>query len=162
MNKRTSSVRVGATMLVVLWAAACASAVRRPEIELIGLRVGGVGLRGATLIAELDVDNRNGFDIATDSIAYQLMANTASSGAEQWQPVLQRTHTQRIVIEEERTTRVEIPIQFDYGDLSGAARTILERGMLNYRLVGNAYITEPVRRTIPFSRTGSLSLTQAR
>ncbi len=162
MMKRMSSIGVGSAMLVVLLAAACASAVRRPEIELIGVRVGGVGLRGATLIADLDVKNQNGFDIATDSIAYQLLANTASSGAEQWQPLLQRTHTQRIVIEEDRTTRVEIPIQFDYGDLSGAARTILERGMLNYRLVGNAYVTDPIRRTIPFSRTGSVSLTQAR
>ena len=162
MMKRMSSIGVGSAMLVVLLAAACASAVRRPEIELIGVRVGGVGLRGATLIADLDVKNQNGFDIATDSIAYQLLANTASSGAEQWQPLLQRTHTQRIVIEEDRTTRVEIPIQFDYGDLSGAARTILERGMLNYRLVRNAYVTDPIRRTIPFSRTGSVSLTQAR
>lgn len=145
----------------VLLAGACASSVRRPEIVLNSIRVGGVGLRGATLVAELDINNQNDFDIATDSITYELFANTSSSG-EEWEPVLRRTYAQRIVVEEDEVTRVEIPIEFNYTDLSGAARTILDRGMLNYRLVGNAYVTDPVRRTIPFSRTGSVSLTGAR
>jgi LEA14-like dessication related protein len=153
--------KLGFAVLVVLQTAACAS-VKRPEIELIGVRVGGVGLRGATLIAELDVNNRNDFEITSDSISYQLLANTASSGTEQWQPVLQRTHTQRIVINEDDITRIEIPIEFNYTDLSGAARSILERGVFNYRLVGNAFVTEPLRRTIPFSRNGSVSLTSVR
>ena len=158
--KRVSSTRLGLAMLVVLVAAACAS-VRRPEIQLNTIRVGGVGLRGATLIAELDINNQNDFDIATDSITYQLFANTATNG-ETWEPVLQRTYAQRIVIAEDKITRVEIPIDFNYSELTGAARTILDRGMLNYRLVGNAYLTEPARRTIPFSRTGSVSLSGAR
>ena len=84
--KRMSRATAGLAVLAVLLASACAT-VKRPEIELIGVRVGGVGLRGATLIAELDVNNPNGFEITTDSIAYQLLANTAGSGAEQWQPV---------------------------------------------------------------------------
>ena len=160
-RKRMGRATVGLALLAVLFSSACAS-VKRPEIELIGVRVGGVGLRGATLIAELDVNNPNGFEITTDSIAYQLLANTAASGTEQWQPVLQRTHTERIVIDQDDITRVEIPIEFNYSDLSGATRAILERGMLNYRLVGSAYVTEPVRRAIPFSRTGSVSLTSVR
>ncbi|HEY0674553.1 MAG TPA: LEA type 2 family protein [Longimicrobiales bacterium] len=138
----------------------CAS-VRRPEIELTGVRVGGIGLRGASLIAELDINNQNDFDIETDSIAYRLFANTSSDGST-WEPVLQRTMTQRILIEEDKTTRVEIPIEFNYSELSGAARTIIDRGILNYRIEGQAFMREPMRRTIPFTKTGSVSLSGAR
>jgi LEA14-like dessication related protein len=135
--------------------------VRAPEVNLASVRVGGIGLRGASLIAELDIENENDFDIETDSITYQLFANTASTG-ENWQSVLQRSYTQRIVIAEDKVTRVEIPIDFNYSDFSGAARTIIDRGMLNYRIQGQAFVREPLRRTVPFTKTGSVSLTGAR
>lgn len=159
--KQFNGMKLGLVLLAAMVATSCASAVRRPEIELAGIRVAGIGLKGASLVADLDIDNPNDFDIETDSITYQLFANTSSDG-ESWQPVLQRTYSQRIVVAEEKTTRVEIPIDFNYSDLSGAARTILDRGMLNYRIQGNAYLREPLRRTIPFSRTGNVSLTGAR
>ncbi len=159
--KRMNSAKLTMLVLAALIGTSCASSVRRPEIELTGIRVAGIGLRGASLIADLDINNQNDFDIETDSITYQLFANTAASG-EDWQPVLQRTYAQRILVEEDKITRVEIPIDFDYRDLSGAARAIIDRGMLNYRIQGNAFVREPLRRTIPFSRTGNVSLTGAR
>ncbi len=158
---RKNGMKAGLLLLAVVLASSCASAVRRPEIELTAIRVGGIGLRGASLIADLNINNKNDFDIETDSITYQLFANTSSSG-ENWQPILQRTYTQRIVIAEDKITRVEIPIDFNYTDLSGAARTILDRGMLNYRIQGNAFVREPLRRTIPFTKTGNVSLSGAR
>lgn len=151
---------VWGVLLLSVLASACAS-VRRPEIELTAVRLGGIGLRGASLIAELDINNQNDFDIETDSIAYRMFANTSSDGST-WEPVLQRTFTQRIVIEEDKTTRVEIPIEFNYSELSGAARTIIDRGILNYRIEGQAFMREPLRRTIPFTKTGSVSLSGAR
>lgn len=147
--------------LLAVGMAGCASAVRRPEIELAGIRVGGIGLRGASLIAELDISNPNDFTIETDSIAYQLFANTSSTGDE-WKPVLQRTYAQRIVIPEDERTRVEIPIEFNYSEMTGAARSILDRGTFNYRIQGNAYVREPLKRTIPFTKSGNVSLSGAR
>jgi LEA14-like dessication related protein len=142
-------------------AGACAGSVKRPEIELAGLRLGGIGLRGASLIAELDINNPNDFTIETDSVAYQLFANTSADG-DSWQPVLQRTYAQRIVIPEDEKTRVEIPIEFNYSEMSGAARSILDRGTFNYRIQGNAYVREPLKRTIPFTKSGNVSLSGAR
>ena len=103
----------------------------------------------------------NDFTIETDSITYQLFANTSSEG-DTWQPVLQRTYAQRIVIPEEERTRVEIPIEFNYSEMSGAARSILNRGTFNYRIQGNAYVREPLKRTIPFTKSGNVSLSGAR
>ncbi len=153
--------KAGMLFTAVLVASSCSSAVRRPEIELAGIRVAGIGLRGASLVADLDINNKNDFDIETDSIVYRLFANTASSG-ESWQPILQRSYTQRIVIAEDKITRVEIPIEFNYSDFSGAARSVIDRGTLNYRIEGQAFVREPLRRTIPFTKTGIVSMTGAR
>jgi LEA14-like dessication related protein len=122
--------------------------------------VAGIGLRGASLVADLDINNQNDFSIETDSIAYRLFASTSGDGT--WQPLFQRTYTQRIVIPEDQRTRIEIPIEFNYSDLSGAARSLLDRGTFNYRIEGNAFVREPTRRTIPFTKTGNVSLQGAR
>jgi LEA14-like dessication related protein len=159
--KRNSRLMMALALAATTMFAACASAVRRPEIELAGVRVGGIGLRGASLIAELDINNPNDFTIETDSISYELFANTSSDG-ETWQPVLQRTYAQRIVIPEDERTRVEIPIEFNYSEMSGAARSVLNRGTFNYRIKGNAYVREPLKRTIPFTKSGNVSLSGAR
>jgi LEA14-like dessication related protein len=152
---------LGVVALAVVVAAGCFGHVKRPEVTLSGVRVGGVGLRGASLIADLDISNQNDVDIETDSIAYELFASTPSDNGN-WSSILKRTYTQRIKIEEDRTTRVEIPIDFDYSDLAGPARSILDRGTFNYQLRGNVYLREPLRKTLPFTKTGNVSLSGAR
>jgi LEA14-like dessication related protein len=147
--------------LLATVAAGCIGRVRRPEVVLNSVRVAGIGLRGASLIAELDINNQNDFDIETDSIKYQLFANTSGDGST-WSPVLQRTYAQRILIKEEQTTRVEVPIEFNYSDLSGAARAILDRGTFNYQIKGDVFVREPLKRTMPFTKTGNVSLQGAR
>ena len=151
---------LAAVMLAVV-AAGCIGRVRKPEVTLNSVRVAGIGLRGASLIAELDINNPNDFTIETDSIRYQLFANTSGDGTS-WAPVMERTFSQRVVIDEDKTTRVDIPIDFNYADLSGAARSILDRGTFNYQLRGNVFVREPMRRTIPFTHTGNVSLQGAR
>ena len=147
--------------LLAAMVAGCIGRVRRPEVVLNAVRVAGIGLRGASLIAELDINNQNDFDIETDSITYELFANTSGDGTS-WSPMLQRTYAQRILIREEQTTRVEVPIEFNYSDLSGAARAILDRGTFNYQIRGNVFVREPLRRTMPFTKTGNVSLQGAR
>ena len=143
----------------LLFIAACGS-VRAPSVELNTVRVAGIGIRGASLIAELDIHNTNDFTIETDSITYQLLGNTGSEG--EWSPLLQRTLAQRIVLEEDRMTRVEIPIEFTYRELGPAASAIIDRGSFNYRIQGQVFVREPLRRTMPFTKSGSLSLAGSR
>lgn len=152
--------KVLSLLAVVVVAGACAH-VQKPEVELTGVRVAGVGLKGASLIADLDIRNANDFGIETDSIVYELFASTPDANGG-WSRVLQRSYTQRIKIRENRTTKVEVPIDFNYTDVQGAARSILDRGTFNYRLDGNVYLREPVRRKMPFTRTGNVSLSGVR
>ncbi|MGQ0814462.1 MAG: hypothetical protein ACT4O1_08340, partial [Gemmatimonadota bacterium] len=61
--------------------AACSSAVKQPEVTLANIGVGGIGLRGATIIAELEIANPNDFDIETDSIVYEFEAANPSEAS---------------------------------------------------------------------------------
>lgn len=146
-------------LITAVLLAGCLGSVKKPEVVLQDIRVGGIGVRGASLIAELDIRNANDFDIETDSITYELFAANAQG---EWDRMLTRSYTQRIQIDENRTTRVEIPIDFNYSDLSGAGRTLLDRGSLNYRIQGQVFVREPLRRTMPFTKTGSVSLSGVR
>ena len=140
---------------------ACSGAVRAPEITLTSIDVAGIGLRGASLIANLEIANPNDFDIETDSIVYELEAANASD-AGSYTRVSQGTVTERIKVDDNNRTRVEIPIEFAYSSLSGAMRSIMDRGTFNYRVRGTAFVREPLRRTVPFTKTGNLSLAGAR
>lgn len=152
---------ITAVALAAVGLTGCLGGVKKPEVVLSDIRVAGVGLRGASLIAELDIRNANDFDIETDSITYELFSSTPDNSGG-WTRVLQRTYTQRITIDENRTTRVDVPIDFNYSDLEGAGRAILDRGTFNYRIQGNVFVREPLRRTMPFSKTGNVSLSGVR
>jgi LEA14-like dessication related protein len=147
--------------LLGVLAAACIGRVRAPIVELTGIRFGGIGLRGATLIAQLDIDNPNDFSIETDSITYEFEASNPSE-TENWTPVTKGTNTQRIRIDEERKTAVEVPIELSYSGLTGPVRSIMDKGTFNYRVRGKVFLREPLRRTLPFSEKGNLSLVGAR
>lgn len=135
---------------------ACAH-VQKPEVELTGVRVAGVGLKGASLIADLDVRNPNDMTAQTDSIVYELYASTPNQNGG-WTRILQSSYGSPISLRSNNTTRVEVPIDFNYADMQGPARAILDRGTFNYRLQGNVYLRSPVRRILPFNKTGNVSL----
>lgn len=152
---------LGAALTVTVFIAACSSAIKQPEISLASLSVGGIGLRGATLVAHVDIRNPNSFDLETDSITYELEAASAND-PNSWARVSQGVVTERIKVDDHGRTTVEIPIEFNYSSLSGAMRSIVDRGTFNYRVRGNAFVREPLRRSVPFSKTGNLSLSGAR
>jgi LEA14-like dessication related protein len=113
------------------------------------------------MIAELNIKNPNSFDIETDSISYELEASDPGN-ATNWSRVSLGTYNQRVRIDEGDATEVEIPIEFSYAGLSGAASGIIDRGTFNYRIRGNVFVREPLRRTVPFSKNGNVSLAGAR
>lgn len=157
MNTRLSLV-VG---MLALAGAGCSKMVRQPEVTLAGVKIGGIGLRGGTIVAEIDIKNPNSFEIESDSITY--VFEVAQSGENTaWSPFTQGSYTQRLRVDDGDVTRVEIPIEFNYSAFSGALRSIMDRGTFNYRVTGRVFVREPLERTIPFSKSGNLSLAGSR
>ena len=110
--KRTRALIVPA----LLFAAACSSAVRQPEVRLESMRVGGIGLRGGTLYAQVHIGNPNGFEIETRSVTYDLQVEHPDS-AGRWVSFSPGTVEDPIRVGGKSSTVVEIPIQFRYDDL---------------------------------------------
>jgi LEA14-like dessication related protein len=148
-------------LLALLPLAACASAVRQPEVQLDGVRVGGIGLRGGTLYALVNVRNPNGFDLETRSLTYDLqVAHPDSAG--RWITFSQGTLDEPIRVRSNRSTVIEVPVQFRYDDMGGAVRSILDTGTFNYRVRGDVRLSEPFGRTFPYAHSGVVSLTGVR
>ncbi|MEX0907220.1 MAG: LEA type 2 family protein [Gemmatimonadota bacterium] len=146
-----------AALLLVLPLAACSSVVQQPEVRLEGIRVGGIGLRGGTLYAMVHITNPNGFDIATESLTYDLQVPDPDE-AGGWLSFSQGTITERISVDENSSTVVEVPVPFRYEDMGGALRAIMDTGTFNYRVSGDVRLAEPFGRTIPYTKSGVVSL----
>jgi LEA14-like dessication related protein len=146
---------------ILLLAAACSSAVRQPEVRLESMRVGGIGLRGGTLYAQVYVGNPNGFDLQTRSLTYDMQVEHPDS-AGRWVSFSQGTMDEPIRVRGNSSTVIEVPIQFRYDSLGGAFRSILDTGTFNYRVRGDVRLSQPFGRTIPYSKTGIVSLAGVR
>ena len=131
--------------------------VHAPDVELTDVRFAGIGLHGITLIAELGIENPNGFAIEADSISFELeAANPERRGA--WSRVTSGTKRERFRVEEHDTAKAAVPIQFAYSDLGAPVRAMLDKGTLDYRVSGHVWVRRPLPVPVPFSHTGSVSL----
>jgi LEA14-like dessication related protein len=149
-----------AALALGLSAAACAGP-QQPEVRLEGIRVGGLGLRGGTLIAQVLVRNPNGFDLETSALNYNLqVAHPTDPG--QWVRFAEGSYDERLRVEARSSRILEVPIQFRYDDVGGAFRSILDTGSFNYRVTGDVRLSAPISRTFPFSRTGTVAMDGAR
>jgi LEA14-like dessication related protein len=150
-----------ALFLLALTLGACSRAVRQPEVRLEGVRVGGVGLRGGTIYAQVLVTNPNGFDLETEQLTYDLQVADPKD-ASQWISFSKGVIDERIRIDDHDSKVIEVPIQFRYDDFGGALRSIIDTGTFNYRVTGGVKLTGPLGRTIPFSKTGIVSMAGVR
>lgn len=148
-------------LLLATSASACSSAVRQPEVRLESVSIGGVGLRGATLYADVHVSNPNSFALETRALTYDLQLPDPED-ANGWVSFAKGTVDERVRVGSNSSTIIKIPIQFRYDDADGAIRSIMDTGTFNYRVRGDVRLTEPFGRTIPFTKTGVVSLSGIR
>lgn len=144
-------------VVALLFAAACASVFREPDIELRGIRLGGIGLRGATVVALLHVENPNSFGLRTDSLTYDLELRDRDA-SDDWLRLATGTIGQRLEVDGNSEQLLEIPIEFSYSDLGPAVRSLLDRGTFDYRVSGRVQVSEPIRRLVPYRKSGRVTL----
>jgi LEA14-like dessication related protein len=146
-------------MLAVMALGACTKAVfRQPEVSLAGVRVGGVGLKGGLIYVQLHVANPNGYTLRASRLTYDFTLKDTNAPVETWAKLAQGNVDQDIRVGGHSATTIEIPIEFDYSGAGGAIKSVLDRGTMNYRVTGSVGVTEPISRTIPFHKTGVVSL----
>ena len=131
--------------------------VTPPTVEVTSVRLGSIGLRGATLVADLSIENPNDFDIETDSIAFDLEARDQGERTG-WTPLTSGTLREPVRIASRGRAEVQVPAELSFSRLSAPMRSVIEMGSFNYRITGTLSIQEPRPTTAPFSQTGNISV----
>lgn len=160
-----SSVRAALLLLAVLVLSSCGSfGFRQPEVTLDGVQLGGLGLRGGTLLVNLRVVNPNRFALNAQQLRYDLfLGDSEEAGDTTWIDFASGTYTEPFSVAARDTATVQIPVEFTYSGLGGAASSILRSGSFDYRASGTVDVQTPLgTRTVPFRKKGTVAMMAAR
>jgi LEA14-like dessication related protein len=142
---------------LVLCLSACAglglgSAVRQPDVDVVGAELTRADLNGADVLFEFEVDNQNGFGLVLDGLAYRLRLND--------EPLLNGNQDRRTEIAAKTESRVNLPITLRYSDVVRALETLNDREDPTYELQADFRFAVPVigSLTVPVTKRGRLSL----
>lgn len=157
MTRRTMLVAVLALMTI---AAGC-TGFRKPIIELEGIELGSVGLSGGTVLVNVRVENPNPVGFRAEQVRYELFLRGPgeTTGEQGWERLTSGVYEEDIVIRANETRTVQVPVEFRLSDLGPVAQSVLRTGRFNYRVTGDVQVRAAgSRRTVPFRKTGSMSL----
>lgn len=153
--------RLGALLVLVTLLAACGGRVfKQPQVTLDNVQIGGLGLRGGTLLVNLRVVNPNAFALNADRLAYDLaLANPGEESDSAWIDFASGTHEESFSVASGDTATVQVPVDFTYAGLGGAANALLRNGTFGYRAKGSVDVRTPLGTyAVPFSKRGTVTL----
>lgn len=159
MNR--SMPRLLAACLAVLLLAGCASSFfRQPEVSLQGVQLGGLGLRGGTLLVNLRVVNPNRFALNAEGLRYDLaLGDPDQDGDTTWVDFAAGRYDEAFSVSAHDTADVQIPVEFSYSGIGSAASSILRSGTFRYRAHGEVNVSTAFgRREVPFTKRGTVML----
>ncbi|HEX2091948.1 MAG TPA: LEA type 2 family protein [Longimicrobiaceae bacterium] len=137
---------------------------REPRVELESVQLGGLGLRGGTLLVSLVVENPNGFSLTAESLSYNLaVRDSETPGDTAWIDFATGTYNRPFTVGAGETETVQIPVEFAYSGLGGAAASILRAGTFDYRASGTVDVQTPIgSRAVPFRKRGTVTMAGVR
>ncbi len=145
--------RIVIVAVVALIGAGCASRgasrppFHRPSIQLQDVRMAGVGLTGGGMDVVLDVHNPNAYELHSPRVRYRLFVDDVQLAT--------GNYVADIVVGPRDSARVRVPVSLSYAQLGQASRAVLNRGTLDYRVVGDITVRTPHgRRTSSYDRMG--------
>ncbi len=143
---------LGAVTMVVT--AGCATLGRRafsePVVTFEDVRLRSLGVSGGNIEVVLNVYNPNGFRLDATQLTYNVYADSVLLG--------QGLIDERFTVQSRDSTRVSLPISFNFAGLGAAGRQIWERGSVDYRVRGDVRVGTPAGQfTVPYDRRGQFS-----
>lgn len=143
-----------AAFMVAGVTAACATLGRQsfkePVVTLRNVRVNGLGFNGGSVDILLNIYNPNHYRLDATRITYKLFVDTIPLGT--------GATDSRFTVDDGDSTQVPLPLSFTWSGVSGAARSLLNTGTVNYRVMGDITVGSSVGTfTLPYDRTGRFS-----
>lgn len=150
---------LGIFTLLVL--SGCGSSMyRQPEVTLQNVQLGGLGLRGGTLLVNVKVVNPNRFSLNANQMRYDLrISDTREARDTTWIDFASGVYDQPFSVAGRDSATVQIPVEFTYGGLGSATGSILRTGTFDYSARGSVDVRTPVGPyEVPFQRRGTVTL----
>jgi LEA14-like dessication related protein len=154
-------VRWLATTAILILLAACGSRlIRQPLVTLESVALAGLGLRGGTLMVNVQIENPNPFPLTANQVRYQLaIADVASVEDTTWTNLAVGSHEERLSVGAGQVETVQVPVEFTYSGLGNAASSLLRAGTFAYRPTGAVNVSTPLGDyEVPFQRGGVVAL----
>lgn len=150
VDRRLSKLFLG--VVVVAVAGGCLSTVfEKPELEFRGIRIGAIGLGGASIDVVVDVYNPNSYRLGLDRFTYDLTIENVRFGAGEIEAP--------VSVDGRSTATVRLPLDLDWSRLGDAGSRVLDRGSVEYGVSGELTIATGFgRRRIPYAKSGRLSV----
>lgn len=146
--------------LAAVWASACVPRIQRPDIQLVGVRLGALGLQGGLLYVQVGVVNPNDFALRASRFTYDIELREPGSGEDTWTEFVDGVFDREVRVQANDSTVVEIPVEIRYSGVGAALRSLLDSGTINYRVSGTVNVEEPIRTRLPYRHTGTATLTR--
>jgi LEA14-like dessication related protein len=126
--------------------------IQEPEVRLMGVEVGDLGLDSAELLFDFEIDNPNERSLRLEGVAYRL--NVEGSR------LLDGRRGERMEIAARAENRVTLPMTVRYDDLFRALRTLGREERPAYELQADFEFDAPLVGTlvVPVNRKGRVSL----
>ncbi len=134
----------------------CATALKQPGVELTGIRLASLGISGGTVVVRLGVHNPNDFALDAGGLTYHV--ELSSPGADEWLELADGVFRESVRVEGRDSVVVEIPVEFSYGGLGRALRSLMDYGTVEYRIDGRIDVRRPLRHEIPYRHRGTVSI----
>lgn len=146
------------TILAAVWMSACMPRIQRPEVHLVGIRLGGLGLQGGILYVRLGVVNPNSFALRASGLTYRLELREPGDETERWSELVEGAFDRDVQVAAHDSAVVEIPVEFRYSGIGTALRSLLDSGTFSYRISGEVDVEHPIRTRLPYRHTGTTTL----
>ena len=126
-----------------------------PDIRIKNIQLKNLSLMAAEIVAQVEVDNPNAFDLGLSDLNYRLKVNQQSWG--------QGSITRSSTIPQKGRGVVEIPVKLDMASMGQTAyRMLLNRQPLDYQLTGGITLDTGIdmlrNYTMPLDIQGTASL----
>jgi LEA14-like dessication related protein len=152
MHRRSRAVlAAGAGAFLAACATLGRAAFQEPVVNLRDVKVTALGMSGGSVDVLLSVYNPNGYRLDATRLTYRVMMDSATTLAT-------GEISDRIAVQENDSTLVRVPVNFTYSGIGSAGRAIMERGSVDYQVVGDLSVGTPAGSfTVPYSARGNFS-----
>jgi len=139
---------IGTLVLITLWMAACAPAMRPPSLQVAALKFGGAGITGAKLNVSFSVRNVNHDPLVIDRFEYELFLNGKRLG--------RGFYPDRLELVAFADQKVVSVFDINWLSVPGTVKAILQQDRVKARVQGTFY--EQSGKKLKFSNEADVNL----